>query len=291
MAGGTIAGGIRANGLGAASRGTMGYIAQAQKAREKSGQQLASGNRITNAAVDAAGMAIVEKMIAQIGGLDQAWRNVQDGMSMMQTAEGAMEGIGDMAGRINELTVQAANGTLTDEERGALQQEVDQLVGEIDSMAGRTEFNKKKLLDGSLDEEGGGLWIQSGANAGQGMRLSINGLKSEDLGLSGISFVGKDGAEISGQIGAAQGAVSTVAAERSRLGAYINRMEHTSNALGVMGENMEASKSRIADTDMAKAMMANTKAGIMQQASMGMLGRLMKDAYSMSSMLLSVAGR
>ncbi|MDR1705847.1 MAG: flagellin, partial [Clostridiales bacterium] len=136
--------------INGASRGMMSHAAQAQKAKEKSNAQLSSGKRITNAAVDPSAMSIVEKMIAQLGGLNQASRNVQDGISMMQTAEGAMSGIGEMTARINELTVQASNATYTEDDRRAMQLEIDQLVEEVNGMASRTEFNEKKLLDGSL---------------------------------------------------------------------------------------------------------------------------------------------
>ena len=278
------------NGINAASKGTMSYIAQAQKAREKSGAQLASGNRLTNAAVDPAAMAIVEKMIAQLGGLNQAARNVQDGISMMQTAEGAMSGIGEMTQRINELTIQASNATYTDEDRQFMQMEIDQLVDEVNSMASRTEFNNKKLLDGSLSAENGGLWIQAGANSGQGINMSIESLMADRLGLGGIDVTKGDYSEISAQIGDSQSALSTVTSERAKMGAYINRMEHTSNALGIMSENMEAARSRIADTDMALAMMNNVKAGILSNVSMSMLRNMMTNEYSMRNTMLSVMG-
>ncbi len=276
--------------IDAMSRGTVNHIAQAQKKKETLGAQTASGKRLTSAGVDPAAMAIAEKMISQLGGLNQAWRNVQDGISMMQTAEGGMEGIAGITQRINELTVQAANGTYTDDERQAMQYEVDQLVEEVNSMADRTEFNAKKLLDGSLSEDGGGLWIQAGANAGQGINMSIRGLTADDLGLSGISFVGKNEADISAQIGAVREALGAVTDERAKMGAYINRMEHSASALGTMSDNAEAAKSRIADMDMAKAAMDSVKAGILNQTSISMLRSMMKDAYSMRGTLLSVMG-
>ena len=274
--------------IDAASRGMMGNIAQAQKAKEKSGAQLASGKRTTNAAVDPAAMAIVEKMIAQLGGLNQASRNVQDGISMMQTAEGAMSGIGEMTARINELTVQASNGTYSADDRKAIQTEIDQLVEEVNSMASRTEFNEKKLLDGSLSAENGGMWVQAGANSGQGINMSIESLMADKLGLGGIDVVSGDYNDISAQIGDSQNALDTVTTERARMGAYINRMEHTSNGLGIMSENMEAARSRLADADMAKAMMNNVKASIMSNVSMSMMRNMMTNEYSMRTTMLSV---
>jgi flagellin len=276
--------------INGAARGMMSHAAQAQKAKEKSNAQLSSGKRITNAAVDPSAMAIVEKMIAQLGGLNQASRNVQDGISMMQTAEGAMSGIGEMTARINELTVQASNATYTKKERQAMQLEIDQLVEEVNGMASRTEFNEKKLLDGSLSAENGGMWVQAGANSGQGINMSIESLMADKLGLSGINVVDGGYNAISSQIGNSQGALDAVTTERSRMGAYINRMEHTSNALGVMSENMEIAKSRIADADMAKAMMDNVKAGIMSNVSMGMMRNMMTNEYSMRTTMLSVMG-
>jgi flagellin len=268
----------------------MSYIEQAQKAREKNSAQMSSGKRLTSASVDPAAMAIVEKMISQLNGLNQAQRNVQDGISMMQTAEGAMSGIGDITQRINELTVQASNGTYTDDERRAMQLEVDQLVEEVNSMASRTEFNAKKLLDGSLSEENGGLWIQDGANAGQQTNMSIGSMTAEALGLSDINFVGMDEGQISAQIGNTRGALNAVTDERAKLGAYINRMEYTSSALGTMSDNMEAAKSRIADADMARAAMDSAKAGIMQNVSISMLRNMMTSDYSMRTTLLNVMG-
>ncbi len=277
-------------GINAASKGVMGNIAQAQKAREKSSAQLSSGKRLTNAAVDPAAMAIVEKMIAQLGGLNQASRNVQDGISMMQTAEGAMSGIGEMTARINELTVQASNGTYSEEDRKAMQMEIDQLVEGVNGMASRTEFNEKKLLDGSLSAENGGMWVQAGANSNQGINMSIESLMADELGLSGIDVVNGDYGEISAQIGDSQSALDTVTTERARMGAYINRMEHTSNSLGIMTENMEIAKSRLADADMAKAAMDNVKAGIMSNVSMSMLRNMMTSEYSIRTTMLSVMG-
>jgi flagellin len=171
-----------------------------------------------------------------------------------------------------------------------MQLEIDQLVEEVNGMASRTEFNEKKLLDGSLSAENGGMWVQAGANSGEGINMSIESLMADKLGLSGINVVDGGYNAISSQIGDSQGALDTVTAERSRMGAYINRMEHTSNALGVMSENMETAKSRIADADMAKAMMDNVKAGIMSNVSMGMMRNMMTNEYSMRTTMLSVMG-
>lgn len=255
------------------------------------GMQIASGNRLISAAIDPAGLAISTKMTAQIRGLEMAARNTQDAISMFQTADGALSTIGDMVQRIRELTVQAANGTYTDAEIKKMQDEIDQLIDEINQTSGRTEFNKKKLLDGSHSQDNGGLWIQTGANAGQGARFYLNPVNSTTLGLDGFSLIGKTSDEISAMmIDTAEKAVGKVTDERARIGSYQNRLEFTIDNLNNMVENLSAANSRIADTDMAKAMMEYIKEQIKMQASVMLLSNLFMHERKMMDILLSSLG-
>lgn len=250
------------------------------------GMQLASGNRLVNAGIDPAGLAISTKMVAQIRGLEMAVRNAQDAISMFQTADGALSTIADMVQRIRELTVQAANGTNSDSEIQKIQDEINQLLQEIDASTGRTEFNKKILFDGSHDESNG-LWIQTGANAGQGARFYFSEINTGTLGLDGFTIIGKTPDEISEMIDTVEKALSKVTDERSRIGSYQNRLEFTINSLNVAIENLSAANSRITDTDMAKTMMDYIKEQIKMQASVMVLANLFMHEQKMMDILLS----
>lgn len=233
----------------------------------KSLEKLSSGLRINRAADDAAGLAISEKMRGQIRGLNQAVRNAQDGISLLQTAEGAMNEQHSILQRMRELAVQAANDTYTDDDRNEIQQEIDQLISEINRIADNTEFNTQKLLTGSLS----GKLIHIGANASQNLSVSIATMTAGALGVSGLS-VSSQGAANSA-ISTVQSALNTVSTERSKLGAIQNRLEHTIANLGVAAENLTAAESRIRDVDMASEMMAFTKNQILVQAGTVMLAQ------------------
>jgi flagellin len=247
-------------------------------ASSKSLEKLSSGYRINRAGDDAAGLAISEKMRGQIRGLEMASKNAQDGISLIQTAEGALNETHAILQRMRELAVQSATDTNTDDDRAELQKEVEQLLEEIDRIADNTEFNTKKLLDGSFKD----AVFQIGANAGQTVELSI-GKMDTAVGVSGSGAV-EAGLEISGidistQSGASaaittiQTAINTVSSERAKLGALQNRLEHTINNLGTAAENLTASESRIRDVDMAKEIMEFTKNSILQQAAQAMLAQ------------------
>ena len=249
-------------------------------AGSKSLEKLSSGYRINRAGDDAAGLAISEKMRGQIRGLEMASKNAQDGISLIQTAEGALNETHAILQRMRELAVQSATDTNTDDDRAELQKEVEQLLEEIDRIANNTEFNTKKLLDGSFKD----AVFQIGANAGQTVELSI-GKMDTAVGVSGSgSGAVEAGLEISGidistQSGASaaittiQTAINTVSSERAKLGALQNRLEHTINNLGTAAENLTASESRIRDVDMAKEIMEFTKNSILQQAAQAMLAQ------------------
>jgi len=239
----------------------------------KSLEKLSSGLRINRAGDDAAGLAISEKMRGQIRGLDMASKNAQDAISLIQTAEGALNETHSILQRMRELAVQAANDTNNDNDRLELQKEVEQLIQEIDRIAKDTEFNTKKLLDGSLSGSGKALVFHIGANEGQNIELTISAMTSITgaLGVSGVNISSQSGANAA--ITTIQQAIDKVSSERAKLGAYQNRLEHTINNLGTASENLSAAESRIRDVDMAKEMMEFTKMNILQQAATAMLAQ------------------
>lgn len=248
----------------------------------KSLEKLSSGYRINRAADDAAGLAISEKMKAQTRGLRQAVRNAQDGISLIQTAEGALNEVHAILQRMRELVVQAGNGIYESDDLQMIQDEINQLVDEINEISTRTEFNTKKLLDGTVAEDTTdpdnpvpGISLQIGANAGQVMEISIAKMDSESLGVQGINIVPPtDGTvDIDAQIDAIDGAIKLVSQERSKLGAYQNRLEHTINNLNTAAENLEAAGSRIRDVDMALEMANFTRHQILQAAGTAMLAQ------------------
>lgn len=235
----------------------------------KSLEKLSSGMRINRAGDDAAGLAISEKMRGQIRGLNQAIRNAQDGISLIQTAEGALNETHSILQRMRELAVQAANDTNTNADRQALQSEVNQLVEEINRIATTTQFNTKALLDGTVASTG--LVFHIGANINQSITLTISDTQASALGLSGISISTQ--ASANAAISTIDSAIQYISEVRAKLGAYQNRLEHTINNLGVSSENLTAAESRIRDVDMAKEMMAFTKNNILMQAATAMLAQ------------------
>ncbi|WP_445479347.1 flagellin N-terminal helical domain-containing protein [Lysinibacillus irui] len=250
-------------------------------AMSKAMLRISSGYRINSAADDPAGLAISEKMRAQIRGLNMAAKNIQDGISLVQTAEGALNETHAMIQRMRELAVEAANDTLTDEDRKQLDLEFQELKKEIQRISTDTEFNTKTLLNG--DHEKGGIKIQAGANAGQHIELFINGMGSEALGLKDVSIATREEADKA--ISSMDDALKRVSTERSRLGAYQNRLEHAYNANVNTAENLQAAESRIRDADIAKEMMNMVKAQILMQASQYVLAMHMQQAQSILKLL------
>jgi flagellin len=238
----------------------------------KSLGKLSSGLRINSASDDAAGLAISEKMRSQIRGLNQATRNAQDGISLIQTAEGALNESHAILQRMRELAVQSATDTYDASDRQELQQEVNQLTSELSRIGENTEFNGMKLLDGSLS----GKTFHIGANTDQAMSVSVSDMRASNLGVTD----GSDGIDISTNAAAANTALSTidtaiaaVSSERAALGAMQNRLEHTISNLGTSAENLAAAESRVRDVDMAAEMMEFTKTNILNQAATAMLAQ------------------
>lgn len=259
-----------------------------QNAMQNSMEKLSSGMRINRAGDDAAGLSISEKMRAQINGLDQASRNSQDGISLIQTAEGALDETHSILQRMRELAVQGGNeGTLQAEDLTAIKDEVSELQKELDGIAERTEFNGKKLLDGNFSSD-----LQIGANKGQQLEITIDsgedaeGFGSAHLGVAAADLEW-DGAKAStdANLEAIDAAIGKVSSARSYLGANQNRLDHTIANLDNASQNLSSAESRIRDVDMAKEMMEMTKNNILSQASQSMLAQANQTPQSVLQLL------
>ena len=250
----------------------------------KSLERLSSGLRINRAGDDAAGLAISEKMRAQIRGMKQAIRNAQDGISVIQTAEGALAEIHNMLNRMRELAVQAGNSTLTDGDKDKLHDEFLLLSEEISRIAQTTEFNTMVLLSGAFAPGGkiGKITLQIGANAGQVLEVEIGNMTASGLSVTAAKTVGQKGLYIGAESTAENisdalefidEAIEQVSAERAQLGANQNRLEQTIQNLNITVENLAAAESRIRDADMASEMAEFTKNQILLQSSTAMLAQ------------------
>ena len=237
------------------------------KTQAKSTEKLSSGYKINRAADDAAGLAISEKMRRQVRGLTQASANAQDGISAVQTAEGALTEVHDMLQRLSELAIKSANGTNQTVDRGFIQDEVDQLISEIDRVQSTTQFNEQCLLDGSFT----GKNLQVGADSGQEIELYISNMSASKLGIASIAVKTATGAKSS--IDDIKAAINSVSRQRSALGAVQNRLEHTINNLDNVVENTTAAESQIRDTDMATEMVRYSNNNILAQAGQAMLAQ------------------
>ena len=244
---------------------------------EKSMEKLSSGYRINHAADDAAGLAVSEKFRTQINGLEQAGKNVQDGISMIQTAEGGLEELQTMLHRMRVLGLQAANETLTTSDRALIQLEVDQLLSEINRMQTSVNFNTKLLLNGTYALPGatGSLVFHVGANYNQTISVQIQSFSTTGLNIASLAT--SKGCALTSRAGANSAvallstAINKVSSQRAVLGAFQNRLEHTYSFINISRENQIASESRIRDTDMAAAMVNFTKDQILSQAGQAML--------------------
>lgn len=244
----------------------------------KTSKELSSGMRINSAADDASGLSVSERMRSQIRGLNQASRNVMNGTSMLQTAEGFMQSTTDILQRIRELAVQSANGIYSDEDRSMLQTEVEQLVSEVDRISQIAEFNGMTLLSGRFAEDG--IKLQVGANADQNFTVKLADMSATALGLKGagqdgteqsISLADPDSANMA--LATIDEALKTVNKNRADIGASMNRMEMTKKGIDIASENISASESRIRDADMAKSITEHVRNQILQQSSISLLSQ------------------
>jgi flagellin len=245
--------------------------------------RLSSGLRITKAKDDAAGLAISEKLRAQIRGLSQAERNSLDGISLVQVAEGALNEVGNILIRTRELAVQAATGTLGSNERGFLNNELNELMEEIDRIAGVTDFNGMQLLDGTAQVD-----LQVGIRNHPDDRIMINiaTMSTGGIGLSGIQISGATGSNARAALDALDSAINEVSALRGNLGAVQNRLSSTIKNLVTQRENLSAANSRIRDVDVAEETVTQTRSQILMQAGISVLSQ----ANQLPQMALSLIG-
>ena len=250
-----------------------------QSAQQKSTEKLSSGYRINRAGDDAAGLSISEKMRSQIRGLNKAASNAQDGISLVQVAEGALNETHSILQRMNELATQAANDTNTTTDRTAIQKEINALTSEISRISSTTQFNTMNLLDGNFS----GKNLQIGALNGQKIQITIGAMNASSIGVKSLSVTtfsnaGKAMSNI-------QKAIDKVSTQRSALGAVQNRLEHTIKNLDTTSENTSSAESRIRDTDMAKEMVSYSKNNILMQAGQSMLAQANQQNQGVLSLI------
>ncbi|MCR5286048.1 MAG: flagellin [Treponema sp.] len=258
---------------------------------QKSMEKLSSGERINRAGDDASGLAVSEKMRSQIRGLNQASKNIQNGVSFIQTTEGYLQETTDILQRVRELAVQSANGIYSDEDRMQIQVEVSQLVAEVDRIASQAQFNGMNMLTGRFAAGTDNVMqFQIGANMDQNARVYIGTMSATALGLKGAQG-GEDQISISSPelanavLGSVDAALTTVSKQRADLGAYQNRFEMAARGVDVAAENTQAAESRIRDTDMASEMVEFTKNQILTQAGTAMLAQANSQSQTVLGLL------
>ena len=250
-------------------------------AQAKSSEKLSSGYRINRAGDDAAGLTISEKMRSQIRGLNKASDNAQDGISLIQVAEGALSETHSILQRMNELATQAANDTNTTADRGAIQDEINQLTSEINRISSTTQFNTQNLIDGTFANKS----LQVGSICGLRITVSIDSMSAGSLNVS-ANLVKVNTFSTAGEaMSNIQGAISAISTQRSYLGALQNRLEHTISNLDNISENTQSAESRIRDTDMAEEMVTYSKNNILAQAGQSMLAQANQSTQGVLSLL------
>ncbi|MCR4822784.1 MAG: flagellin [Treponema sp.] len=254
-------------------------------------EKLSSGQRINKAGDDASGLAVSEKMRSQIRGLNQANRNIQNGVSFIQATEGYLQETTDILQRIRELAVQSANGIYSDEDRMQIQVEVSQLVAEVDRIASQAQFNGMNMLTGSFAQNSDRVMqFQIGANVDQNERVYIGTMTAQSLGLKGAQG-SEEGTKIDSPetanmaIATVDEALKNVSKQRADLGAYQNRFEMAANGVNVAAENLQAAESRIRDTDMASEMVQYTKNQILTQSGTAMLAQANSQSQNVLALM------
>jgi flagellin len=264
-------------------------LGQTQADVTKNLEKLSSGLRINRAGDDASGLAVSEKMRGQIRGLNQAERNIQNGVSFIQTTEGYLQETQDILHRLRELSVQSANGIYTDEDRMQIQVEVSQLVDEINRIASHAQFNGMNLLTGAFAQEGTRtMSLQVGANIDQNERVFIGTMTAQALGLAEgdqaiISISSAESANTA--IGTLDSALKQISKQRADLGAFQNRFEMAAQGVSIAAENLQAAESRVRDADMASEMVSYTKNQILTQAGNAMLAQANTRTQSVLQLL------
>ena len=257
-------------------------------------EKLSSGQRINKAGDDASGLAVSEKMRSQIRGLNQAERNIENGISFIQTTEGYLQETTDILQRIRELAVQSSNGIYTDEDRMQIQVEVSQLVAEVDRIASQAQFNGMNMLTGAFASDSASnkiMQFQIGANMDQNTRVFIGTMTAQALGLKGLQDAEAGSVSIASPetanatIGSVDEALKSVSRQRADLGAYQNRFEIAAKGIAISAENLQAAESRIRDTDMASEMVDFTKNQILTQAGTAMLAQANVQSQNVLALL------
>ncbi|MDR2448046.1 MAG: flagellin [Treponema sp.] len=260
-----------------------------QTSINKNIEKLSSGLRINRAGDDASGLAVSEKLRSQIRGLNRASANALDGISFIQTTEGYLQETQDIVQRLRELAVQSANGIYTEEDREQIQVEVSQLVDEVNRIASHAQFNGLNLLTGSYAQEGGSkaLYLHIGANMDQREQVFIGEITANSLNLGGdqgsISLQSADDANAA--IGIIDDALKIISKQRADLGAYQNRLEHAIRGIDIGAENLQASESRIRDTNIAAETVAYTKNQILSQSGIALLAQANQRSQSVLQLL------
>jgi flagellin len=256
-------------------------------------EKLSSGQRINKAGDDASGLAVSEKMRSQIRGLNQAGRNVQNGISFIQATEGYLQETTDILQRVRELSVQSANGIYSDEDRAQVQVEVSQLVEEVDRIANHAQFNGMNMLTGRYAAESeSAMQFHVGANMDQNVRVYIGEMTASALGLKGAQGADEEEALSIGSadaanaaIGTIDSALQTVSKQRADLGGYQNRFETAAKGIDIAAENLQAAESRIRDADMASEIVEYTKNQILTQSGTAMLAQANNQAQNVLALL------
>ena len=260
----------------------------------KSIEKLSSGQRINRAGDDASGLAVSEKMRSQIRGLNQAERNIQNGVSFIQATEGYLQETHDILHRIRELSVQSANGIYSDEDRMQIQVEVSQLVDEVNRIASHAQFNGMNILTGGFARDSVSnkiMQLQVGANMDQNERIFVGTMTANALGLLDVNSGTETSLSISSPenansaIGVVDQALTLVSQQRANLGAYQNRFEMASKGVAIAAENLQAAESRIRDADMAAEMVNFTRNQILSQAGTAMLAQANTQSQSVMGLL------
>lgn len=268
---------------------TANFLKFKTKDVQKEMEKLSSGMRINRAGDDASNLAVSEKLRAQIRGLQQAEKNVQNGVSFIQTTEGYLNETGDILQRMRELAVQSANGIYSAEDRGQIQTEVVQLVDEVNRVASHAQFNGMNMLGGQFaNAQGGGtptnsMWFQVGANMDQRKQVFIGDMSAKGLKVEGVSISTPDAANR--LIGTVDEALKMVNKQRADLGAYQNRFEIAQKGISVAWENMQAAESLIRDTNMASEMVNFVKDNILQQSGTAMLAQANQQSQTVLRLL------
>ena len=258
-------------------------------------EKLSSGERINRAGDDASGLAVSEKMRSQIRGLNRASQNAQNGISFIQTTEGYLQETTDIMQRIRELAIQSSNGIYSDEDRMQIQVEISALVSEVDRIASAAQFNGMNMLTGRFARPTGenvvtgSMWFHIGSNMDQRMQVYIGTMSATALGIREIGTEAKitlaTPEDANRAIGVIDEALKKINKQRADLGAYQNRMEYTVKGLNIAAENLQASESRIRDTDMASQMVEFTKNSVLQQAGTAMLAQANSQSQNVLSLL------